>query len=420
MNRKKGFNIVYSKLLILIFALSIMVFAGCSQAKFSNKPYEKPGLINCDIIKDLEMKEKCAIKNLIRSYDLQNKLDYSKGIFSGESDVYFYVKDTNDDEIVDEIEFEFEIESKESGKYNFQINLKPIDEENKIVAVILEDVDVQQGNNKIRLIGDPKKFKSKEYVGSIFIFKGYDGVYRKYNGHLLNLTLFKFPYVEPAIKQAPEKKKYFTGKFRDEAIDSNNDGKFEAVRIYAEVNVEEAGEYGIQARVYDDKNVHVYYFEGKQQLNNGVNELVLDVPDQKMYEHKVFGYLKLMPLILFKDGKQLEVVSPDWQSTSYGYDDFSAMMPDLVVKSAVKSGDTLQVTIANVGNKHAFAVFIDLISDGQEIIGKANPYQANLMKIGDEKTFNIDLKGKKVDAVIVDPWNKVDESNEDNNQYSLS
>jgi hypothetical protein len=64
-------------------------------------------------------------------------------------------------------------------------------------------------------------------------------------------------------------------------------------------------------------------------------------------------------------------------------------------------------------------IFVDLLADGQEVFGKANPYQVSLMKINDEKTFNIGLKGKKVDAVIVDPNNFVDESYETNNLVTL-
>jgi hypothetical protein len=161
-------------------------------------------------------------------------------------------------------------------------------------------------------------------------------VYRRYNGHLLNLTLFKFPYVEPVKRQEAEKKKYFTGVFRDEAIDNDNDGKFDSLKIYSGVNVEEYGNYKVESRIYDDKDQHIYFFEGNQQLSKGFNEIIVEIPSQKIYEHKVFGYLKLGYISLLKDGKQLEIISPEYESTPYGYDDFSALLPDLVIKNVVK------------------------------------------------------------------------------------
>ena len=222
----------------------------------------------------------------------------------------------------------------------------------------------------------------------------------------------KKPYERPAPK-------YFTQQFRDESIDSDNDGKFEAVRIYAGVNVEDAGEYGIQARVYDDKNVHIYYFEGKQQLNKGLNELVVEVTSQKIYEHKVFGYLKLMPIILFKDGKQLEVISPEWQSTPYGYDDFSAILPDLIIKSTEKKGNDVIVTIENAGKKPAFTVFVDFLVDGKLHFDKTNQNSVVLLKPGEQKQFTMTAPNANEYSVIVDPWNKVDESDETNNELLI-
>ena len=225
-----------------------------------------------------------------------------------------------------------------------------------------------------------------------------------------------FMKTKPYEKPAP---KYYTMKFRDEAIDKDEDGKFDTLRIYAEVNINEPGDYVVETWLHDDNNMPFYKFEEAMQLQKGLNEAVIEVPSKIVYEKKLIGSLKVPYIRLFKDGKQLESVTTEYYTNPYKYDDFYAELPDLIIKSAEKEGDILQVTIANVGNKHAFSVFIDLISEGQEIIGKANPYQANLMKIGDEKTFNIDLKGQNVDAVIVDLGNKVDESNEENNIYIL-
>src|SRR3989344_5952477 len=193
---------------------------------------------------------------------------------------------------------------------------------------------------------------------------------------------------ETFMKSKPYEKpqpKYFTKKFRDEAIDKDNDGKFDALRIYAEVNVNEAGDYVIETWLHDDNSKPFYKFEESLPLKKGLNEAVIEIPSQIIHEKKLLGSLKVPYIRLFKDGKQLESITVDYFTTPYGYDDFSALLPDLVIKSAEKKGDTLQVTIANVGSKHAFAVFIDLISEGREIIGKANPYQVILMKVGDEK-----------------------------------
>ncbi len=253
---------------------------------------------------------------------------------------------------------------------------------------------------------------------------GIEDAKQKNRCHLYNL-LSSYGFVKdydefmkkkPYEKPAPQ---YFTMKFRDEAVDKEEDGRFDALRIYAEVNVDDAGDYIIETWLHDENNMPFYKFEETIQLQKGLNEAVIEVPSKIVYEKRITGSLKMPYIRLLKDGKQLESVTTEYYTNPHKYSDFYAELPDLIIKSAEKKGDTLQVTIANVGKKHAFSVFIDLIFEGQEIIGKANPYQASLMKIGDEKTFNIDLKGQNVDAVIVDPWNKVDESDEENNTFPI-
>ena len=228
---------------------------------------------------------------------------------------------------------------------------------------------------------------------------------------------------ETFMKSKPYEKpqpKYFTKKFRDEAIDKDNDGKFDALRIYAEVNVNEAGDYVIETWLHDDNSKPFYKFEESMPLKKGMNEAVIEIPSQMIREKKLLGSLKVPYIRLFKDGKQLESVSVEYYTNFYEYDDFSAELPDLVIKSVDKKDNNLLVTIENVGRKHAFNVFVDLIVDGNLVYDKQNRNSVVLLKQGDKKEFIIPIPNADKYSVIVDPDNFVDESNENNNEMPVT
>lgn len=224
------------------------------------------------------------------------------------------------------------------------------------------------------------------------------------------------------MKQKPYEKpkpKYFTNSFRDEAIDEDKDGKFDVLKIYAGVNIEEAGDYQIESWVYDDNKQPFYHFEKTESLQSGLNEAIIEVPSQKIYEKKLFGNLKIEYVRLSKNDKQIEIISPDYYTTPYGYDDFSALLPDLVIKKAEVKDGKIKVVIANEGKKPAFAVFVDLKVGNDLVFGKQNPNQLSLMKVGDEREFTMNTPSSSEFTIVVDPNNFVDESNEENNIYIL-
>src|SRR3989338_11558523 len=69
-------------------------------------------------------------------------------------------------------------------------------------------------------------------------------LYNLLNSYGLAKDYETFMKSKPYEKPAP---KYFTMQFRDEAVDSDNDGKFNALKVYAGVNVPEDGEYEIES-----------------------------------------------------------------------------------------------------------------------------------------------------------------------------
>ena len=220
------------------------------------------------------------------------------------------------------------------------------------------------------------------------------------------------PYEKP-------KEMYFTNTFRDEAVDLDGDGKFDLVRIYVGLNTTEPGDYEVESIIFDDKNMPIDYFKGTQKLKQGFNEFIVNVSSQKIYEKRVFGYLKLEHVSLFKGGKQLEIIAPKYETTTYRYDDFSALLPDLVIKKAEIKDGKLQVVVENIGKKHAFNVAVDLKVDNNFVFGQQNSNRVNLMKSGDKHEFSIDIPSAKEFIVVVDPTNFVDESNETNNEMLI-
>lgn len=188
---------------ILFFLILTVLISGCAQ-KFSNVPYDKPGAENCGIIKDAEEKQDCALANLIKTWDLQNKFDYSDGTFEMPGDIYFYVKDKNNDEVVDGIDFEFEVNSNKAGKYNFQLTFESL-EENYRPAAFSDAIAVKKGENKIRIKGDETKLDSLPYTVNVVIAEDYSQRFNKHKGHFINLTPFKFPVSQKFVPRPEEK-----------------------------------------------------------------------------------------------------------------------------------------------------------------------------------------------------------------------
>ena len=220
------------------------------------------------------------------------------------------------------------------------------------------------------------------------------------------------PYERP-------KPKYFTMQFRDEAIDNDHDGKFDVLRIYMGINASEAGNYEFESWIYDDKNAPFEHTEKTIPLESGLNEIFIEIPSQRIYEHKISGPLNINYLSLSKEGKQLESASPKSETNGYDFSQFSAILPDLIIKSVEKKGNDVIVIVINIGKKPAFSVFVDFLVNDSLYFGKTNQNSVVLMKPGDEKQFTMTAPNTDNYSIIVDPWNKVDESNETNNEMLI-
>ena len=180
----------FTALILPILVLAILS-TSCTN-KLSAGAYDKPGPENCDIMQDQGAKQKCAMTNLIRAYDSEGKFDYSDGTFELVSPVQFTLKDGNNDEVVDNAEFEFEIESKKAGSYNVGLTLSPTDPRYKS-ASYEKKANLKKGKNKLKFSGDSSQLGSLEYTTSIVVAEEYSQKLNRINTHFINLTLFKFP-----------------------------------------------------------------------------------------------------------------------------------------------------------------------------------------------------------------------------------
>ena len=245
---------------------------------------------------------------------------------------------------------------------------------------------------------------------------------RCYLFNLLNSYGFATDY-DKFMNQKPYEKpkpKYSTNNFRDEAIDEDKDGRFDVLKIYVGVNISDAGYYQIESWLYDDNKQPFYHFEKTETFANGLSDAVIEIPSQIIREKKLSGNLKIEYVRLLKNEKTLETIQPEYYTTPYGYDDFSALLPDLVIKKAEIKDGKLQVVVENIGKKHAFNVAVDLKVDNNFVFGQQNRNRVNLMKPDDKHEFLIDIPSAKEFIVVVDPTNFVDESNETNNEMFVS
>lgn len=210
----------------------------------------------------------------------------------------------------------------------------------------------------------------------------------------------------------------FTGNFHEDATDTDGNGKYNLIRFNVEVNVTNSGTYLLESTLLDQDNAPITMIESEQNLQAGLNDFIIEIPSQTLYEHKIAGSLTFPGFSLTKEGKLVGNTAEHYNSIPYDYSDFDALLPDLTIKDIEIRDDKLIIIISNDGKKAAFNVAVDIEINGSLVYGKQNRNRKALLDAGDKHEFLTDLPSEDF-AVVVDPDNFVDESDEKNNEFAV-
>jgi|GEM_PF-200728 len=179
-----------------------------------------------------------------------------------------------------------------------------------------------------------------------------DAIQDAYNTSAYLYTQFERPKAE------------FTGKFNDFGVDTDTNGLFNILKIEAEVDAEEAGNYTFSvdlADISDNGITHNYTYVW---LNPGTQNITIDLNGTAIGDHGVNGPYVLTSLALYESGGFPLSVEVDYHNTlAYSYSQFESSgitenVHDIAVTNITPSttlvypGDTIpiDVTIENQGN----------------------------------------------------------------------
>ena len=313
---------------------------------------------------------------------------------------------------------------------------------NYMVIGTLEDNDgyeiVEASNSSELEEGSPTM--SLEFRGTSIRKQGVDGPY-----YLRNHTLF---YQDEASRQIGYRSQAYTttaytctdfqkppvafiGIFSDRGTDIDSDGKYDYLTVDIDVDVENGGEYNISGRLEDVNGSEIVIatstvnIAGKQTVQLNFDGLIIS-------GHGMNGPYKIKALLIYsvEDGSLFDFLSDACTTTSeYNYSDFPAPPLDLTLSptdltfsnDAPEGGEqiTISATIHNDGTVDANGVVVQFFDGNPDAGGVQIETDQTITRIAHTETAQVTwtaIPGTHDIFVRVDPYDSIQEANENNNQ----
>ncbi|MBI2654277.1 hypothetical protein HYX02_05720 [Candidatus Woesearchaeota archaeon] len=214
--------------------------------------------------------------------------------------------------------------------------------------------------------------------------------------------------------------------FTDNGTDTDNNGKFDFLEINTSTQILKTDDYTLAISLYDlfdnlveIKNLSIY-------LNVGKNIVPVKINGSKIYDKKINGPYMLKSVELYDSIALVDGIKNAYTTSSYNFNDFDKPdLPDLKVNISASSlhrygigNVTINITIKNIGYKHAFDVFADIFDNKTLSISNKSSALAPNSQILYQFNFT-DFSDFEINA-IADLNDFVEELNESNNAEKAS
>lgn len=388
----------------ILISLVAILLIGCVSPTKSAPAYAKKA-IKCE-----EGDQKCNLKKLISKYNF----DQSDGTMNI-VDVDYYLKKSSALGSYDSLFLNINLNSTVSGNYHLSLIIK--DEDAKVLETFESEAGIKQGINSVAIGGKYAKLYKGVFPITLKIVKSnYETALSSYDKYYIDLTDADMEVKNWSI-EVEDATKYYDG-----------------LRVAASVQSSESGTYNLHFIGRDENRQQfelgrLLTFGRDIELKKGKNKLDLFFNEPEV--RSAFRTINFESVLLrnpnTKDYKVYAAQNSFSKNITLVYDRFGqgklpivkkGKLPDIAIQNVAINSDTGQaeVDVANIGEGHAFNVFIGAVYDGN--LNSLN--RTSLMKSGDKTVFKLPgPKDAKKAVFIADYDNFVDERDEDNNIYIL-
>ena len=226
--------------------------------------------------------------------------------------------DDNSDGLLDRILITSNLSVQRAGRYQFSLSLVA---SNGAVVKSESSADLLVGNSQL----------SVSFSAATILSLGVDGPYQ------IKDALLTF-HSEPSVLVADSRSDVgattayalssldrpaflFTGNNTAVGVDTNANGKFDILRIRAEVLALQAGSYEWSAALVDPAGVEIAFANSGRELAAGSNFIILDFDGNLIGQHGVSGPYTLRSVILFGENKSI-IVDELFTTQAFSYKEF--------------------------------------------------------------------------------------------------
>ena len=218
----------------------------------------------------------------------------------------------------------------------------------------------------------------------------------------------------------------YINSFNDSGLDSDNDGKYDAIKLRTGVQAFADSEYTLTIALYDLFDELIEIKNETKQFNSGINDFDIFVNGSGIYSKKINGPFAVKTVHLYQNGMHVDSLKDAYTTSSYNFNDFDAPpLPDLNVSVKISDGyrygisnATINITIMNIGTRHAFNAFNEIFDNNTFFISN----KSGLLKVNSIISYQLNFTNFtdfEINA-FSDPGNLIEELNESNNAQKIT
>src|SRR3989338_8527755 len=269
---------------------------------------------------------------------------------------------------------------------------------------------INEGANEIIISFDNEAIKNTHYAGKFNL----TGI--SLNGNFIGINYLTAHYDYRDF--SPDS--YFYS-FSDYGFDADNNGLYDFLSLNMTLEIKDAGSYLVESALYDLYGNFIQKEEKTWGLLPAKNSIILEFNGTEIYSKKLDGPFILKYAKLVKGNNIADHLSNCHTTKNYEYSNFdNPPLPEIDLSIHISpeyhygiNNFTANITIANIGSKNAYNVFLG-ISSNSTYSGNAS---ISRLAAGDNKLYSLgffNVSDLELNA-IADFDGFVEESNKSNN-----